>query len=820
MRKYCTLLFALLLLFSCQREEEHFPETGNLPATPEAAEQRGHLRIKLTSEAVLQVEAAAQTRASGDTETGISEWNALNRQLGTYRVTRTFPYSPKFEERHRKAGLHLWYDIYFNENVPTRSATDGLKDVPGIDIVEQIPVTRIDYRPVPGYLQLMNTLAGMAAKARTPRATAEELPFDDTRLAEQWHYNNTGRQVSPSIEEADINLFEAWQYETGSSEVIVAVIDEGVQYSHPDLAANIWINEAEKNGAAGADDDGNGYIDDIYGFNFVDNSGNITDMTHGTHVSGTIAAVNGNGIGISGIAGGNAETPGVRIMTCQIMDGTNKGGNNAASFVYAADNGASIAQCSWTIGFEPSASLEEAIDYFIEHAGYAVSGEQNGPMAGGIVIVAAANDNTDRRCYPASYEQVVAVSAFAPDLTRASYSNFGTWVDIAAPGGETALGAEFGILSTDKGSSYSWLQGTSMAAPHVSGVAALILSKFKGQGYTADDLKERLLASVHDIDPFNPDYAGLLGKGYVDAGLAVKPQGDPIPPAATELKIVASYNNSTIVEWSIAADEDDGHASRYTLKWESVNASAKGGEKTYPLNFAKAGDIVRDTLTNLKMGATYRYTLIGYDRWGNASEASVQEKLMERNNAPVLAADWEGNAFVDEGDVLELPYIVTDAEGHAVTCTLSPASEWMSVNRDGNRISVILAPDYGDYTRTAEEITLHVTDEYGASTSIVIPYKVKRKETAPRLLQQIPDRTITTLYREIRLPLADYFKEMHGEALIYEVENSQSNVCFAQSNGTHLILRGEHTGYTTILVRAKNRSGLSVSCRFRVDVKQ
>lgn len=820
MKNYLFLLAFCLLFFSCQRDDERLPEEA--PAHQAGQEvQPGHLRMKLTPESARNLNL---TTGSGGVTTGIQELDVMCDRLNVYQMRRTFRPAGKFEERHQAAGLHLWYDIYFEKEIPTRSAVADLKAVPGIEIVEEVVVPRVDYQVVPAYLQVMNQLAGIAAAARTKAiqaATGEdmELPFDDTRLKEQWHYHNTGTLI-PSLAGADINLYEAWQYETGSRNVIVAVIDEGVQYDHPDLRANMWVNEAELNGGAGTDDDGNGFIDDVYGYNFVSNSGNVTSMTHGTHVAGTIAAVNGNGIGVSGIAGGSAEIPGVRIMACQIMDGSDKGANTPESFVFAADNGAVIAQCSWTQGYGNNPSLNEAINYFIKNAGYAVSGEQNGPMGGGLVIFAAANDNTDRKAYPASLDQVLAVSAFAPDLTRSSYSNYGKWVDIAAPGGETSLGSTFGVLSTDKGSSYAWLQGTSMACPHVSGVAALTLSKFQGQGYTVDDLRERLLGSVHDIDQYNPKYAGLLGIGYIDAGMAVKPQGNPIPPAATELRVVASYDNYTIVEWNVAADEDDGHASRYVLKWEPLNAvSVKGGEKSYALSFAQVGDLVRDTLHNLKMGVTYRYTLTGSDRWNNSAAPAVQEQQVARNYPPVLTPQWKGNAFVDEEAVLELPYRVTDPEGQKMTFRLLPELPWMKMEIQGERLVLKFEPVYGDYRQGVQQVTLQVTDEYGASASVKIPYEVKRKEVAPQLLKPIPDQVITTLFQDSKIVLADYFQELHGEPLIFTVENQNSAVCFAQSNGKNLVLRAERAGYTTVMVRAENQAGWSVSCRFRIDVK-
>lgn len=826
MRKHYILLFALFLCFSCQQEEEIAPQTEGNPevvANGAGEEVEGHVRIKLTEEAAAQMETA--TTRSGGTESGISQLDALNRQLGTYRMVRTFRPAGKFEERHRKAGLHRWYDLYFDKMVSTRSAASNLSNIPGIEKVEGVPVATVDYQIVPEYLQVINKLSLMAANAARSvwtKADGDELPFNDPRLSEQWHYNNTG-QVSPWAEGADVNLFDAWQNETGDPSVIVAVIDEGVQYNHPDLSDNMWVNEAELNGQPGVDDDNNGYVDDVYGYNFVvvdeEEVGTISPMTHGTHVSGTIAAVNGNSIGVCGIAGGTADEPGVRIMALQMMDGTN-GANTPDAFVYAADNGAVITQNSWTSGYDVSYdSYIDAIDYFIENAGISLTGEQTGPMAGGVVIFAAANDNTNRLAFPASLDQVVAVSAFAPDLTKATYSNYGDWVDIAAPGGQTSLGSTHGILSTDVGNNYAWLQGTSMACPHVSGVAALIVSKFGGIGYTADQLKEHLLSSVQPIDDYNPEYAGQLGVGYTDAGLAVQPQGDPIAPESTELQIVASFDGYAIVEWTVAADEDDGHASRYVLEWRNVNNEEESGSNTYSMLFAQAGDVARDTIEGLTVGATYSYTLTGYDRWNNAAAPSTVKAEVGENLSPVLTAGWSGNAFVDEAATLVLPFTVSDPEGHAMTYTLTPQPEWMTISAEGGNLSVTLAPGYGDYTTAVKEVTLTVMDEFGATVTATIPYKVVRKTIAPQLVQAIPDQTFTELYRETRLSLADYFQELHGDAMIYEIENSNTAVCFAQSNGTNLTLRPESAGYTTILVRAINQDGLSVSCRFRVDVK-
>ncbi len=147
--------------------------------------------------------------------------------------------------------------------------------------------------------------AGAFVQSRTPQAANAQVSyrFNDPRLPEQWHYQNFGN-ISGTVAGADINLFPAWEVTTGSPEVVVAIIDGGIDYTHEDLAANMCINEAELNGLPGVDDDGNGFVDDIYGFNFCTNSGEIYPHSHGTHVAGTVGAVNNNGIGVAGVAGG------------------------------------------------------------------------------------------------------------------------------------------------------------------------------------------------------------------------------------------------------------------------------------------------------------------------------------------------------------------------------------------------------------------------------------------------------------------------------------------------------------------------------------
>ena len=192
----------------------------------------------------------------------------------------------------------------------------------------------------------------------------------------QWHLINRGNLFDEkSIVDADVQCEEAWKSSTGDKSIIVAVLDEGVMVEHPDLKNNMWVNEGEVYRSK-QDNDGNGYKGDVYGYNFVFDTGviswdDVSDTGHGTHVAGVIAAQNNNGIGISSIAGGNADIPGVKIMSCQIFSG-NAVSNSLATvraIKYAADNGAVILQCSWGYISGSANSYEWGAPGFKDEAG-------------------------------------------------------------------------------------------------------------------------------------------------------------------------------------------------------------------------------------------------------------------------------------------------------------------------------------------------------------------------------------------------------------------------------------------------------------------
>ena len=472
--------------------------------------------------------------------------------------------------------------------------------------------------------------------------------FSDPYLSDQWHYNNDGSQ-SWSEAGADINLAKAWEVETGSSDVIVAIIDGGVQTDHPDLEDAMWTNDAELNGVEGVDDDGNGFVDDIYGYNFAMGQGQLVTHYHGTHVAGTVGAVNNNNKGVAGIAGGDGNNPGVRLMSCQIFTEDGAAGGYAEAIVYAADMGAVIGQNSW--GWSQDGYYEEsvleAIDYFNEQAG-SYSGS---PMKGGVSIFAAGNLGYEIDIYPAAYEPCIAVAAMGPDFKRAPYSVFADWVDITAPGGNTNLASNAGVMSTYRDGAYAYLQGTSMACPHVSGVAALVVSEFKGADFTADQLKQHLLTSVHDIEPYlTENTAGKMGNGYLDAYMALQ-SGDAsvVPNRISNFTVEASQDFATF-KWNVPVDADDEKAVSYNLYWSKepfTEANLQSaGSKVVNAFFVNVGDELIHTVQHLDAQTEYYFAIKAFDRWGNASELSDVIMVMT-NSGPEIKMDDDLNVAID-----------------------------------------------------------------------------------------------------------------------------------------------------------------------------
>jgi subtilisin family serine protease len=413
---------------------------------------------------------------------------------------------------------------------------------------------RHGYGLVPG-LELLQVAPGgveraLAALRRRPEVAYAEpdnvvrsqgvIP-NDTHFGIQWGLHNSS--------DTDINAPEAWEVTTGNSAVVVAVIDSGIQWDHPDLNANTWINVAERDGGAGVDDDGNGYVDDLRGWDFFAGDNNPMDENgHGTHVAGTIGAVSNNSRGVAGVAWQ------VRLMPLRFL-GPDGGYTSDAikAIEYAVANGATISNNSWGGG-----SYSTALYDAIKKAG----------LKDHLFVAAAGNDgrNTDATpSYPASYDlaNIVSVAAVDKILARATFSNYGAnSVDLGAPGVD--------IVSTYPSNTYAYASGTSMAAPHVAGVAALLRGHFTS--WTHTDVKDRLLRTVRPVASMD---GVTVSGGVVDAAAAVSYQF--LPPAAPGNLLATALSDAAIeLGWSDNADNEQGfeiEASTDGATWELVGVT-------------------------------------------------------------------------------------------------------------------------------------------------------------------------------------------------------------------------------------------------------
>jgi len=456
----------------------------------------GELNIQLTAKAVAHI--------------GEPAFDQISDKFAVSSIEKQFPGSER-----KSAELARYYRV----NIESGTLDDAMKAYGNHPMVERV-------EPI-----------GIHAMYATP---------NDGYYSYQWHLNQTS--------DHDIDAPEAWNIEAGSTAVKLAILDSGTRYYHPDLGGvnaspsnpgasrgNMWINTAELNGTAGVDDDGNGYVDDWIGYDFIQTttscwSGedcNTKDNDprdfngHGTHTSGIFGMLTNNGYGMCGVAGGwgsgsQAEYGnGVKIMPLRMGYSYNYGGTEygvvlmdaaAEAFYYAANNGAKIASCSW--GSSNSGGIAAAVTYFLN--------------AGGIIFVAAGNDGAEvTPDYLNGRGDCISVAATDENDNGASFTTYGTWVDICAQGNN--------IYSTyhdhtDPNTNY-WaaMSGTSMATPMAAGVGALIWSH--NPSWTAAQVKSQLFSSADNIDAYlSSKYIGKMGAGRINAYNAVNTT--PTPPVA------------------------------------------------------------------------------------------------------------------------------------------------------------------------------------------------------------------------------------------------------------------------------------------------
>jgi subtilisin family serine protease len=442
--------------------------------------------------------------------------------------------------------------------------------------------------------------------SRDPRVEYAEPNFlwsidrvpNDPFYAELYGLHNAGQ--TGGTPGADIRAEPAWDRFTGDPDLLVGILDTGAQLDHPDLAPNLWTNPGEVPGN-GQDDDGNGWVDDVHGYDFLNHDGDPSDDNgHGTHTAGTLAAAGDNGIGVTGVVWR------ARLVVLKFLGAGGTGPTSAAveAIDYSIRLGVRLTNNSWG-GALYSRALEEAID--------------RAQAAGQLFVAAAGNARTntdDSPQYPAALPQDCIVSVAATDAADqlAAFSNYGsTSVDLAAPGVD--------VLSTFTRGTYQYLSGTSMAAPHVTGAAAFLLGRFPGM--SAEDVKARLLGLV---DPL----VGLAGRcvsgGRLNLALASSDPDSVAPGAITDLAVTAPGSNSVDLSWTATGDDGgEGTAARYELR--------VGLEPLDPDNFAAAarfpapppapaGTPQAWRLRGLALNSTYWFALVPRDEFGNAGPLS------------------------------------------------------------------------------------------------------------------------------------------------------------------------------------------------------
>ncbi len=428
--------------------------------------------------------------------------------------------------------------------------------------------------------------------------TATLIPNDTSFATQQWDFNNTGQ--SGGRPDADIDAPEAWDVTTGTGATTVAVIDTGIDYNHPDLAANIWTNPGEIPGN-GIDDDHNGYIDDVHGYDFVNNDGDpMDDHSHGTHCAGTIGAVGNNGVGVAGIDWN------VKIMAVKFLNATGTGsiGNAILALNYAVMMGAKVSNNSWGgTGF--SASLQNAIT--------------SARSSGHIFVAAAGNNATNNDTtpfYPASYtsDNVVAVAATDRTDAMASFSNYGaTSVDLAAPG--------YSIYSTIPVSmgSYAYKSGTSMAAPHVTGAVALVSDLHPG--WTYSQVIHQIFSSVDPLTSLTGKVAtgGRLNISGALGGIVTNPNPDTTPPTVSITSPVSGTTYTSAQTVTITADASDNAGITKVEFYDKSNldkgignliATVMSAPYTYNWGFASSNN------------GTHTWTATAYDANNNSSSSN------------------------------------------------------------------------------------------------------------------------------------------------------------------------------------------------------
>jgi hypothetical protein len=502
-----------------------------------------------------------QSQARGGSEMAASKGGVFSVPKGRdFTVPANVPYKPgellvRFASKADGKRRSQQEKFQILNSLGGATTKRNFKIVPDLSAVKLPPEMTVEEA-----LQRFNKANGILYAQPNYQLKASSTFPNDPRFGELWGMHNIG-QTGGTVD-ADIDAPQAWDVATDSSEIIVAVIDTGVDYTHPDLAANMWVNQAELNGNPDEDDDGNGYIDDIYGYDFYNDDGNpMDDHSHGTHCAGIIGAVGDNGEGVAGVCWN------VRIMALKFM-GSEGGGwtDDAISCIeYSVLMGANVSSNSYGGG-----GYEQAFKDAIDAAG----------TAGMLFVASTGNDDGQNNDiiphYPSNYDCDSLIAVLSTDKydNISSFSNYGpTSVDLGAPGSY--------ILSCKLGGGYKYLSGTSMATPHVAGACALTLSK--NPTLSNNEVKDIILQTVDETLPglcvsegrlnlhgailqttapwleIEPEY-GVIGPGDSNY-LSVTYNAIEMAPGTYEAEIVITsndpYNPTEVIPVTMTVNPDD-----------------------------------------------------------------------------------------------------------------------------------------------------------------------------------------------------------------------------------------------------------------------
>ena len=589
MRRTVLLCTILILLFASLAVAVQQPKVAKVERPEDIPTFFGYVPGEIIVQFKMPQKSTIARRAlDGTLSLGIQSLDVIAQKYNVTDMRQEFPGAEPKLLKGRLYDLSRYHVVKFDPDADLDEVMEAYRNDPNVESVEPIGIHRVYATP------------------------------NDGNYASQWHLNQAN--------DHDVDAPEAWNIETGSTNVVVAILDTGVRYFHKDLGGsnasysnpsgtdgNVWINWAEKNGTAGVDDDNNGYVDDWVGWDFVDGASscwngedcNTEDNDprdfngHGTHCAGNVAAINNNGYATCATSGGWGDGTlqptgnGVKVMPCRVgWSGTYfiwevgyvRMDFAASAFYYAADNGAKIASCSW--GSSNSGGLDAAIDYFL--------------ASGGMIFKVAGNDGNSTADYMGSRTDIINVAATDTNDCKADFSNYGTWVDISAPG--TGIVSLYHNHSDSQNDYVATMDGTSMATPIAASVAALIWSH--NPTWTASQVEQQLYSSADNIDNLscNSSYTGKLGAGRVNAYNAVN-TGTPPPvasfsgtPTSGCAALTVNFTDEStgdITSWSW--DFGDGGTSTAQNPSHTYNS---GGTYTVALTVTGSGGSDTDTKTD------------------------------------------------------------------------------------------------------------------------------------------------------------------------------------------------------------------------------